>query len=610
MDEFESKFQNAKISALKEFYGKEKLGFEDGGRVAFGNGTKVKTPEQYRKNLLTKKRYYEKQKADPNFRQDKTLKDKINLLKNAERTFIENPGLKEAHINNLYRKENGKFVRRYEPLRPFAEVFADFGIKPSMAKEFSSIIRKELKADGSLGTAKESAVKEKRNKNIKEGKADAGPTVKPIQKKLEKQISNYNKIYSDLLEKDPKKLVKTIRQKDNLMDQLESVFKDGEVKKVKISDDEIKKLVKNGLYSEDHKTQVQTGSKNIEYNVNKSFVTKKTNSSVLAPMTMWLNKNYKKEDGKIKDPKIKNIKNWLTKNNINTKIEGEGLYFGDDSLKKISAEEAYKKQLNFLETSSSKLGKTNIAKGLSKILECKLEKGVNCDDPMSYYKSLKEQEEIAAKGKGPNKIKAINKVKAAKNFIYGTLGPYALALEAAIAAPIAGYEASKGALPSEILNTATYGLAGKDRDELIQEQSGKEIFKARDFLETGEKLDALRKDPIYGGYRGKADRIGALEDTSKKFRDQYQDSYFTDPMTGRPSADIFSIRQQQQADAEAQEQKGRDQRAKEFADKYTDTSSGLELFASGGLANLTRTIPPEKGPQSQGLASFMKNGKR
>jgi len=41
MDEFESKFQNAKISALKEFYGKEKPGFEDGGRVAFGEGTRA-----------------------------------------------------------------------------------------------------------------------------------------------------------------------------------------------------------------------------------------------------------------------------------------------------------------------------------------------------------------------------------------------------------------------------------------------------------------------------------------------------------------------------------------------------------------------------------------
>jgi len=38
---------------------------------------------------------------------------------------------------------------------------------------------------------------------------------------------------------------------------------------------------------------------------------------------------------------------------------------------------------------------------------------------------------------------------------------------------------------------------------------------------------------------------------------------------------------------------------------------GARLGASsGGLANLTRTIPPKKGPQSQGLAYLMKNGKR
>ena len=37
---------------------------------------------------------------------------------------------------------------------------------------------------------------------------------------------------------------------------------------------------------------------------------------------------------------------------------------------------------------------------------------------------------------------------------------------------------------------------------------------------------------------------------------------------------------------------------------------GRKKNATGGLANLTRTIPPERGPNSQGLASFMKNGKR
>ena len=248
-----------------------------------------------------------------------------------------------------------------------------------------------------------------------------------------------------------------------------------------------------------------------------------------------------------------------------------------------------------------------LAQGLSKILECKLADGVNCDDPMSYYKSLKEQEQIAAEGKGPNKLKAINKVKAAKNFIYGTLGPYALALEAAIAAPIAGYEFSQGALPSEILNTATYGIAGKDRDEIIQEQSGKDIFKARDFLGTAEKLDALRKDPISGGFRGRYDRIEALEDTSKELRDQYYDPYFAHPKTGNFSDSIFQLRQKQQADAEAKYQEQRDQLKKERADKYTDTLSGLELFSSGGIAS---GPPPEKGPQSQGLAYLMKNGKR
>ena len=35
---------------------------------------------------------------------------------------------------------------------------------------------------------------------------------------------------------------------------------------------------------------------------------------------------------------------------------------------------------------------------------------------------------------------------------------------------------------------------------------------------------------------------------------------------------------------------------------------GRTRQAEGGLTSLTRTIPPERGPNSQGLASFMKNG--
>ena len=336
-------------------------GLDDGGRVGFENGKKVKTPEQYRKNLLTKQRYYENLTTES--RRKKTLQDKINLIKNAEKTFAENPGLKEAHINNLYRKENGKFIRRNQPLRPFAEVFADFGITPSMAKEFSSIIRKELKADGSLGTAKESAVQEKRNKTIKKGKADAGPTSEPINKKLKNLKKTENSKLINLLKENSNKLVSSIRSNPDLMDQLESVFdsKKGVIEKVKISDDEIKKLVNNGFYSEEHKTPVQTGKKNIEFPTNKGFVTKQTNSKVLAPMNKWLNtgNNYKLVDGEVKDLKLKNLENWLTKNKIRTKVEGARGYFGDKSLKSITAEEAIERQFDLLKIKD--LSETTVA---------------------------------------------------------------------------------------------------------------------------------------------------------------------------------------------------------------------------------------------------------
>ena len=245
-----------------------------------------------------------------------------------------------------------------------------------------------------------------------------------------------------------------------------------------------------------------------------------------------------------------------------------------------------------------------LAQGLNKILDCKLADGVNCDDPMSYYKSLKEQEKIAATGKGANKLKAVSKVRAAKNLLYGTIGPAALAVEAGIAGPLAGYEFLQGALPSEILNTATYGIAGKDRDEVIQEASSEEIFKPRDFMETGDLIQSLYSDPITGGWRGRYDRIGAIEDAEQKFKDLYYDPYFAHPKTGDFSESIFQLRQKQQQAEEAKYQKQRDQLKQQRADKYTNFSSGLELpeFAGGGIARVRRpnAIAPESGPAPQG----------
>ena len=427
-------------------------------RENFENGTIVKTPEQYRKNLLTKKRYYEKQKADPNFRLDKTLKDKINLIENAKRTFAENPGLKEAHINNLYRKENGKFIRRNQPLRPFAEVFADFGITPSMAKEFSSIIRKELKADGSLGTAKESAVQEKRNETIKKGKANAGPTSEPINKKLKNLKKTENSKLINLLKENPNKLVSSIRSNPDLMNQLESVFdsQKGVIEKVKISDDEIKKLVNNGFYSEEHKTPVQTGKKNIEFPTNKGFVTKQTNSKVLAPMNKWLNtgNNYKLVDGEVKDPKLKNLENWLTQNKIRTKVEGAKGYFGDKSLKSIPAEKAIERQFDLLKT-----------------------------------KPLPESAPAKNKIYGVKNAKQI--LKMAKPALRAT--PYVVAGEVALAAPFALSDYAAGKTGKRILGNATFGIFGETEKEEIKEAAGPRGFASQTLKDISKRLPILEQ---------------------------------------------------------------------------------------------------------------------
>jgi len=80
MDEFESKFQNAKISALKEFYGKEKPGFEDGGRVAFGNGggNFAAIERKKEKEVLLKKLIEDANKQDKYFTQ-KSIAEKAGI---------------------------------------------------------------------------------------------------------------------------------------------------------------------------------------------------------------------------------------------------------------------------------------------------------------------------------------------------------------------------------------------------------------------------------------------------------------------------------------------------------------------------------------------------
>ena len=297
--------------------------------------------------LLSKLKSDRKLNSDPEVRRQKTNLNRINKGIREELFLKNNPSFVEDIKNNLYREEKGKLVRRYQPLKSVGEIYKKYGITESMGKEYSSAVKKKLTTDGLSGRASKSQGSQVRKNKKDIGKKFTGVDANKINIELTKTIKSENIKLKNLLTENPKQLIKNIRQNNNLVSQLQSVFnsKDGKIKNFRITDDEIKKLVRNGLFSEEHKTQVSTGKKNIEFPTNKAIVTKQANSKVLAPMNRWLNtgNNFNKQDTKTLD-----IKKWLTKNKLRTKVEGEKLYFGDDSIKKISARESYKKQYNLL----------------------------------------------------------------------------------------------------------------------------------------------------------------------------------------------------------------------------------------------------------------------
>jgi len=593
-----------------------------GGRVGFENGKKVRTPEEIRiKKNQNKLNYDRKNALDIEYRKKKTEENKINLIENAKRTFAENPGLKEAHINNLYRKENGKFIRRYEPLRPFAEVFADFGITPSMAKEFSSIIRKELKADGSLGTAEGSDVK--RNKSIQEGKANAGPTSEPLNKDLKYLKKSENSKLINLLKEDSDKLVSSIRSNPDLMDQLESVF-DGEkveIKKVKISDDEIKKLVNNGLYSEEHTTPVKTGKKNIEFPTNKGFVTKQANSKVFGPMNMWLNtgNNYKLVDGEVKDPKLKNLENWLTKNRIRTKVEGAKGYFGDKSLESIPAKEAHKIQFNLLKPKYPK-GLNFLGKGLkaastaSKIPLELLSAGAG---PIGLSVGA-----LLESGFAMDELTKGNLKEAGRQTIFGLLPESVVGSKQNDLLQLAETEEEKVSMQNFIDYKNDIDKYGKllKRYNYLEQAPGFET-EGVDLPFLKKRLDNLAKDLTTREPKIQNREVQNIVTTLTKRLDQKNVKNLKGPLgtiMGRRGIndrkDIIEAADQSMYEDEIPSMYD----MKKIPATYKSTTSeqsdiydmGRQGAASGGIANLTRTTAPKKGPQSEGLAYFMKNGKK
>ena len=228
-----------------------------------------------------------------------------------------------------------------------------------------------------------------------------------------------------------------------------------------------------------------------------------------------------------------------------------------------------------------------------------------CDDPMNYIDDIKRNQRLALSGSPKAKARSLSKFRAVKGFISGTLGPGAIAFEAAVAAPFALYGYGTGADKGEIISDLTFGLGGRSIEERMKEKYGEDIYAPREFLDMGDRLSNLER--LQGGtYRQKLRSKQAYKTLKPQFEELGKKMGYTDEQ-GLVTEE--GARKYIQDSVELQNREIEDAMIKaEKAEERKDDLTGLEGIGmkSGGLMNLTRTTPPKRSlnRDSQGLASL------
>ena len=241
----------------------------------------------------------------------------------------------------------------------------------------------------------------------------------------------------------------------------------------------------------------------------------------------------------------------------------------------------------------SKVQKKGIVKKLKDAgFKCSLANGVNCNDPRSYAKSIKETMAKASQGNksAVSNIKKMGKLMngfkgAAKWTGWGLLG------EIGFAAPLAGLDYAKGANTDEIISNATYGLLGKNEDEQLREKYS-DYGQAQDLLDTYNKSvsqgEALQDQTGYGPIVNQQD----LKNTENKLEKQSKE--FTEvlpPSRGfKGDFDLNNFYRRQEIDNQRIVQQAEEKKQRELDRGILTKSTGLEAieFAKGGLANLMK----------------------
>ncbi len=284
------------------------------------------------------------------------------------------------------------------------------------------------------------------------------------------------------------------------------------------------------------------------------------------------------------------------------------------------------KEFRDLVKTQAQAGKTGQIKGLAAFIKrnfpdgeivCNLSKGINCNNPQAYQKSINQLTQKARQGDEAARAtltKFTNKAATAGRFIKNALGPLAIASELAIEGGIALNKTLQTGVP---LKTAfadsLFNLALGPKLQIDKEaELKKEFAKGEEFAmaERGRRM-MIPQSATADAQRQK-ERMEQMASLYPQYSDQQLISMLED--RGFNPQDIINQKTTTRiTPAVTSTLTGLDQLRTAFQEQDAlqriADAGGVANLAGGGIAKLAGVSsgpPPESGPNSQGLQGLMK----
>jgi transposase len=580
-----------------QMYIEKEMGFDEGGRVKFGSGTPFAiTPSQLAKihKLIQNTDLSLKEIGQqigygtdkkPMDSTSKIFKEYVKKYGEPDKMRLQRRGVKltknSPYVKNVIKSVEEVGVR--ETARRFGKERKTIR---NVLHRFRKDLIKDINVKGEETSAKKSKIKAK--EDIKISQKKAGPKTTKQTKEVISKIAEYNNPYKKMSAKNlakDKNFLKRLRMHIDI--NTGAITYDGYTKArpvkgkvftdLELADHAIKKAKQGQLFTDDHIIPKSLKKQNVGYPINFQPATYIENSNFDNARKYVLNKP---------EGDTSAIDKYLTKNNQTLRFPDQKIKLGYkgpivfDST--TGSHTLVKKPTDTKPTILSKIKKApipNKIKGplLAAIGTAGAIKGADlftgsamADTGVQQADSVLPEMAAGAGAVGAYKArKPIWKgIKTAGKIAGKVLAPLAVPLEAGF---VLSDLKSGSSVPEALLDVVMLGGLERQRQKrnFIKNKYGNEVY------------SQLQSYKSFGD-----DGMGIPQELPERFK--------------KIEAEANQFLQAQRAE-----------RAEEFERRSNMPMPEIDAFAAsnGGIASLTRTTPPTRGPQHMGLASFKKRGR-